>query len=155
MLNVSAMLKVSELAKRAGVTPDTVRFYTRQGLLTPARDPDNGYQLYQARDLQRLTFAKKARQLGFTLKEISEILAEADEDQSPCPLVRDLFSRKLALVEQQIAELTQLRDRMADAMHAWQHMPDGSPDGQTLCRLIEHWNQVEPVPGCCGDSRHE
>lgn len=151
------MFKVSELAKRAGVSADTVRFYTRQGLLAPRRDPENGYQLYQQRDLQRLLFARKARQLGFSLKEVSEILAQADEHHSPCPLVRELFERKFAEVERQIQELTALRERMADAMSAWRAMPDSSPDGHTICRLIEHWNDAggdsaPPDSGhCCGD----
>ena len=147
------MLKVSELAKRAGVSADTVRFYTRQGLLSPLRDPDNGYQLYQDQDFQRLVFAKKARQLGFSLKEITDILREADEHQSPCPLVRDLFVQKFADVERQIAELTALRDRMADAMATWRSMPDAAPDGHTICRLIEHWNQASS--DCCEESPHE
>lgn len=149
------MLKVSELAKRAGVSADTVRFYTRQGLLSPERDPDNGYQLYRDQDFQRLVFAKKARQLGFSLKEIQDILSEADAAHSPCPMVRDLFERKFAEVERQIAELTALRDRMADAMTVWSEMPDGTPDGHTICRLIEHWNDTEAATRCCEGNNHD
>ncbi|WP_020406067.1 MerR family transcriptional regulator [Hahella ganghwensis] len=138
-------LKVSELAKRAGVSADTVRFYTRQGLLSPQRDDHNGYQLYNREDLQRLQFAKKARQLGFTVKEITSILEQSEHHHSPCPMVRDLFESKLQEVEEQIAELQTLRMHMKEAMSVWNTMPDGTPDGHTICQLIEHWEDDRDV----------
>lgn len=143
-------MKVSELAKAAEVNPDTVRFYTREGLLNPSRNPDNNYQQYAAEDLRRLRFSRKARQLGFSLPEIRDILKQADEHHSPCPMVRDVFKDRLASVEREIAELQQLRERMKSALDAWQAMPDGTPDGHTICRLIEHWDDDHPHPngGC-------
>lgn len=134
-------MKVIELARAADVNTDTVRYYTRLGLLRPRRDADNGYRRYGAGDLQRLRFVRRARQLGFSLQEITEILREADDHSSPCPLVRELFEHKLADVERRLAELTEMRDRMRQAMAAWQGMPDGVPDGHTICRLIEHWDR--------------
>lgn len=147
-------MKVSELARAAGVSADTVRFYTREGLLHPNRDPHNGYQRFDADDLRRLRFARKARQLGFSLREVTDILREADEQRSPCPQVRDLFTQKLTDVEQQLRELTALRDRMRAAMTQWQEMPDGAPDGHTICRLIEHWDEDEAKrpAACCAQS---
>ena len=67
-------MKVTELARTAGVTAETVRHYTRQALLKPRRDPDNGYQLFDQQDLDRLRFIQRARTLGFSLKEIADIL---------------------------------------------------------------------------------
>lgn len=144
-------MKVKEIATAAGVSPDTVRFYTREGLLRPVRNPDNNYQLYDAEDLRRLRFARKARQLGFSLPEIRQILEQADDHHSPCPMVRDVFTQRLAEVEREIGELQLLRKRMVSALSAWQEMPDGTPDGHTICRLIEHWD--DPSAGsCCGSS---
>ncbi|PXX92761.1 MerR family transcriptional regulator [Marinobacter vulgaris] len=140
-------MKVKEIAMGAGVNPDTVRFYTREGLLKPARNPDNNYQLYDAEDLRRLRFARKARQLGFSLPEIRQILEQAEDDHSPCPMVRDVFQQRLAEVEREIAELQQLRNRMNAALSAWQDMPDGTPDGHTICQLIEHWDEAVPETG--------
>jgi len=145
-------MKVSELARAAGVSADTVRFYTREGLLHPARDPHNGYQRFSAGDLQRLRFARKARQLGFSLREVTDILHDADDRRSPCPQVRDLFARKLADVERQLQELTSLRDRMLAATRQWRAMPDGAPDGRTICRLIEHWDEDSAAANGCLDS---
>lgn len=133
-------MKVSAIAKAAEVTPDTVRFYTREGLLSPHRNPDNNYQHYSTEDLRRLRFARKARQLGFSLPEIRSILMQADDHHSPCPMVRDVFEKRLTQVEREISELQLLRNRMKSALNAWQAMPDGTPDGHTICCLIEHWD---------------
>jgi len=137
-------MKVKEIAVGAGVNPDTVRFYTREGLLKPIRNPDNNYQQYDSDDLRRLRFARKARQLGFSLPEIRQILEQADDHHSPCPMVRDVFQQRLTKVEREIAELQQLRNRMTAALSAWQGMPDGTLDGHTICQLIEHWDEAVP-----------
>ncbi len=134
-------MQASQLARRAGVPVDTVRFYTKQGLLKPARNPRNGYQMYDREDYQRLVFARKARQLGFSLKDIHEILNQAEQKNSPCPMVRELFERHLEQVEQQLLELKSLRERMRAALAAWETMPDGAPDSETICQLIERWDE--------------
>ncbi|KPQ26817.1 MULTISPECIES: MerR family transcriptional regulator [unclassified Halomonas] len=136
-------MKVSELAKRGGVTPETVRHYTREQLLAPTRHPDNGYQLYSATDLERLQFIQRARKLGFSVAEIRDILAHADQGDSPCPLVRDLLANRLPQIRAQIQELEALAQRMEQALESWQHMPDGTPDGHSLCRLIESFPEKQ------------
>ncbi|RTR03360.1 MerR family transcriptional regulator [Halomonas nitroreducens] len=130
-------MKVSELARQAGVTAETVRHYTREGLLQPERNPGNGYQLYDGTDLERLRFIQRARTLGFGVAEIREILEHADQGDSPCPLVRDLLASRLPEIRARIRELEALATRMEQALDAWADMPDGTPDGHSLCRLIE------------------
>ncbi|QNI01852.1 MerR family DNA-binding protein [Halomonas sp. SH5A2] len=136
-------MKVSELAKRGGVTSETVRHYTREQLLAPKRHPDNGYQLYSTTDLERLQFIQRARKLGFSVAEIRDILAHADQGDSPCPLVRDLLANRLPQIRAQIQELEALAQRMEQALESWQHMPDGTPDGHSLCRLIESFPEKQ------------
>lgn len=130
-------MKVSELARLAGVTAETVRHYTREGLLHPERHPENGYQLFGHDDLDRLRFIQRARTLGFGVAEIREILDHADHGDSPCPMVRDLLASRLPQIRERIRELESLAARMEQALAAWQEMPDGTPDGHSLCRLIE------------------
>ncbi|HCR99033.1 MULTISPECIES: MerR family transcriptional regulator [Halomonas] len=130
-------MKVSELAKQGGVTAETVRHYTREGLLLPSRHPDNGYQLFSSTDLERLHFIQRARKLGFSVAEIRDILLHADQGDSPCPLVRDLLASRLPQIRTRIAELEALAQRMEQALESWEHMPDGTPDGHSVCRLIE------------------
>ncbi|MEH6356970.1 MAG: MerR family DNA-binding protein, partial [Marinobacter sp.] len=118
-------MKVKDMAQAAGVTPDTVRFYTREKLLAPSRNPENNYQHFSSEDLRRLRFARKARQLGFSLPEIRDILNQADDKHSPCPMVRGVFEQRVAEVERQINELQQLHQRMQKALDAWRSMADG------------------------------
>jgi len=145
-------MKVSELARGAGVTPETVRHYVREGLLHPERHPDNGYQLFTQDDLERLRFIQRARTLGFGVAEIREILDHADHGDSPCPMVRDLLASRLPQIRERISELQALAERMERALDAWAEMPDGTPDGHSLCRLIESF--PEPLHTDATPSSH-
>ncbi|MCL6415991.1 MerR family DNA-binding protein [Aestuariirhabdus sp. Z084] len=133
-------MRVKQLAEAAHVTTDTVRFYARKGLLMSTRDPDNGYQHFNQEALRQLRFIQQARTLGFSLQEIEQILHHQHSASSPCPMVRDLLSQRVPKVRQQIEELQTLLHRMENALDRWQEMPDGLPDGHTICRLIEHWD---------------
>ena len=137
------MMKVSELAKQAEVTADTVRHYSRIGLLKPERNPDNGYQLYDAIDLKHLRFIQKARLLGFSLNDIESIVHHEHRGTSPCSTVRSLMASHLPKVRDQIAELQQQLTRMEQAILAWEEMSDGGLDDDVICPLIEHWNNQE------------
>lgn len=137
-------MKVSELARQAGVTAETVRHYTREELLHPERHPENGYQLFGQGSLERLRFIQRARTLGFTVAEIRDILDHADHGDSPCPLVRDLLASRLPEIHARIHELQALATRMEEALDAWAEMPDGTPNGHSLCRLIESF--PAPMP---------
>lgn len=138
-------MKVNELAKRGGVTAETVRHYAREQLLAPERHPDNGYQLFSDTDLERLRFIQRARKLGFSVAEIRDILAHSDQGDSPCPMVRDLLTSRLPQIRSRIAELEALAQRMEQALASWQHMPDGTPDGHSVCRLIESFPEKVPA----------
>ena len=130
-------MTVSELARRAGVTADTVRHYTRSGLLVPIRDESNGYNCYSSSDLARMLFIRKARQLGFSLGDVRDILKESSHGHSPCPQVRKLMEQHLQETRRRLQDLEKLRARMEHAAALWAHMPDGMPDGQAVCHLIE------------------
>lgn len=130
-------MKVSELARAADVTPETVRHYVREGLLDAQRDPDNGYRVFHAQDLDRLRFLRAARDLGFSIPEIRVILDDAAQGDSPCPHVRQFARDRLAELDAQLAELTARRARLAALVSMWRTLPDGVPSGAQLCPLIE------------------
>lgn len=134
-------MNVSQLAQRVGTTADTVRHYTELGLLSPARNPLNGYREYSHHDLSRLEFVLQARSLGFTLADIKSLLEESDAGKSPCQHTRSLIEQRLQEVEQQIAELTRLSTRMRKAMQAWATQPDCAPDETSVCGLIASWQE--------------
>jgi MerR family Zn(II)-responsive transcriptional regulator of zntA len=131
------MLTVTELARRSGATPHAVRYYTRMGLLRPERNPDNGYRLYAYREVAWLRFIRQAKRLGYTLNEIREIMQDSDQGQSPCPRVREILLRRIDGNRRQLEELMALQARMEQALKQWAGMPDGIPDGHSVCHLIE------------------
>ncbi len=131
------LYRVNELAKLCQVPPDTIRHYTRIGLLQPQRDPVNGYRQYTVNDSKRLDFIRKAKSLGFSLKEIEHILAESRKGKSPCPLVRDLIAHRIRANRARLEHLVELQERMERALDGWNDMADGIPDGDSICYLIE------------------
>ncbi|MBD3645320.1 MAG: MerR family transcriptional regulator [Alcanivorax sp.] len=130
-------MRVSDLARKAGTTTETVRHYTDIGLLQPARDPNNGYRRYGNTDLRLLRFALKARHLGFTLTDIQSLADASRHGESPCGQVRMLIETRLEQVETQISELKSLSQRMRTAMAEWQTSPDRRLDDGRVCGLID------------------
>lgn len=131
------LYQVKQLAKLCKVPADTVRHYTRIGLLRPDRDPTNGYYKYRVSDSKRLDFIRKAKSLGYSLKEIKHILAESQKGKSPCPMVRELISQRIKENRAHLEQLMELQTRMEKALASWEKMPDGVPDGNSICHLIE------------------
>ena len=128
---------VTELANRCNTTPHAVRYYTRMGLLRPERHPENGYRLYDIAEVPWLKFVQRAKNLGYTLKEIKEIMHDADDNKSPCPRVREILMKRIDENRQRLDELLALQIRMEQALKQWENMPDGIPDGHSVCHLIE------------------
>ena len=93
-------MKVTQLANKLATTADTVRYYTRLKLLNPIKS-SNGYKFYSAKDESRLSFILSVRKLGFTVADIQQILAEADNGKAACPLVREVIKERLAETEKQ------------------------------------------------------
>lgn len=131
------MLTANVLAKETDVSLYTVRHYTRIGLLKPARNPQNDYKIYQPSDVTRLRFINSAKNLGFTLAEISQILEKAAHGESPCPSVRKIIVRRIAENRRKIKELQKLQKKMENALGEWENLTDSMPNGTSVCGLIE------------------
>lgn len=134
-------LTAAVLARASDTTVHTVRHYTRKGLLTPTRNPDNRYHLYRPQDIERLRFIWRAQSLGFELKDIREILAHSETGASPCPRVRDILRQQVQKNRRKLDEMLALQMRMEQALSEWQSMPDGVPSGDSVCYLIETFNE--------------
>jgi MerR family copper efflux transcriptional regulator len=98
---------IGELAKQAGVAIDTVRYYERNALLTPAGRLASGYRRYGMTELKRLRFIRRAKALGFSLDDVRELLALSDEHD--IAKVRRAAEHKRADIERRIAELEHIR----------------------------------------------
>lgn len=113
-------MNIGQLSRRTGVPIDTVRYYEKQHLLPAPTRSASGYRHYEADDVLRLTFIRRAKVLGFTLEEIRDLLALSRNDSGDMAGIRAAAADKLADVERRLAELTRVRDglrTLVDACH--------------------------------------
>ena len=100
------MYRIGELAKLANVTPDTIRYYEKQQMIDHEVRTEGGFRLYTDNDLQRLRFIRYARQLGFTLESIRELLSiRIDPEHHTCQESKSIVQARLDEVEGRIQEL--------------------------------------------------
>ncbi|WP_096087198.1 Zn(2+)-responsive transcriptional regulator [Agaribacterium haliotis] len=126
--------KIGELAKRAGISQDTLRFYEKNALICASARSASGYRLYSNDDFARLNFILKAKQVGFSLTEIRELLAlKIDKDKSSCQEVKDLVDEKLANVDARISELHRIRASLA----LLSQNCAGGPSSASHCSILE------------------
>lgn len=106
-------MRIGELAEAAGTTTKTLRFYEEQGVLPAAERTPSGYRDYTPEAVARIDFVHRGQAAGLTLAQIKQILDIRDHGQAPCDHVRDLLDTRLADIEQQLAQLSALRDTIA------------------------------------------
>ena len=102
-------MKIGSVANRAEVSIDTLRFYEREGLISPARRMFSGYRDYPEEVLDRLEFIKEAKGLGFSLREIKELLSMGVKSTRECGPITHKAQQKLAEMESEIERLQRLR----------------------------------------------
>lgn len=108
------MYIIGKLARLVGVSTDTLRYYEKQGLILPASKSEVGYRLYTDDALKRIRFIKHAQQCGFTLSEITELLALKHRDAACCQDMRHRAIEKKLQLERKIRAL----QRMSNALDA-------------------------------------
>lgn len=102
-------MKIGEVAKAAGVTVDTVRFYERRGVLPAADRRPSGYRTFTASTVERIQLAKSLQELGFTLDEVIDALRSHDEGGATCESERWRLEAVLDRIDAKIAELRRVR----------------------------------------------
>ncbi|MGJ4898737.1 helix-turn-helix domain-containing protein [Bradyrhizobium oligotrophicum] len=124
-------LTIGDLAKRTGTKVETIRYYERIGLLPlPARTEGN-YRAYDNDQLGRLSFIRRARDLGFSIDQVRDLLDLADQRDRSCDAVDVIAGQHLAEIERKIADLVALRDELADVIGRCKHGTVAD------CRIIE------------------
>jgi Hg(II)-responsive transcriptional regulator len=106
------ILSIGQVAQRAGVGVETVRFYEREGLLEEPPRRASGYRQYSEQVVKRIGFIKRAKEPGFSLKEMSELLLLRVDAQTSCDEVRQRTEAKLAEVERKLVELQRMRQAL-------------------------------------------
>src|SRR6266478_745717 len=91
-----ASLSIGKVARRAGIGVETIRFYEREGLLAAPARRDSGYRLYTERVIGRIRFIRRAKELGFSLKEIKELLQLRRNASSTCEDIREKAEAKIS-----------------------------------------------------------
>jgi len=112
-------LSSGELADLAGVSRDTLRHYERKGVLPRPLRGHNAYRQYPPEALQRVQLVRRALSVGFTLDELARVLKVRDAGGAPCEDVRRLAAQKLLNVQDQLRELTRLRDDLQETIKEW------------------------------------
>ena len=125
------MLAIGMLAKRTGTKVQTVRYYEQIGLLPQPGRTEGGQRRYGDADLDRLAFIRHARQLGFTLEAIRELLDLSDNPSRSCAEVDVIAHRQLKEVEARIARLEALRKELKRMLR------ECSRDTVSDCRVLE------------------
>jgi DNA-binding transcriptional MerR regulator len=112
-------LRSGELARLTGLSPDTIRYYERKGILPESPRTASGYRIYGRDAIDRVRLVQRALQLGFTLAELSEILQMHDGGGVPCHRVLNMTEEKICSLEQQIEELRRTQRYMRQLVRQW------------------------------------
>jgi Hg(II)-responsive transcriptional regulator len=133
-------MRTHEVAERAGVNSQTLRYYERRGLLAqPPRSPA-GYRDYPPSAVAVLRFVKRAQELGFTLAEVGELLALAEGGPEACDSARGLAESHIAELERRMADLQRMRECLRRLVATCQR-----PRTDRSCPLLEIIDSDTPL----------
>ncbi len=116
MSESAQILTIGQAAKRSGVPAKTIRYYEEIQLVAPARRGANGYRYYRDEDIRVLDFVRRARSLGFSIKEVQALLALWHDRTRASAEVKALVGGHVTVIEQKISELQSLRGTLVDLM---------------------------------------
>ncbi len=129
---------IGAVARQVGVSVKTIRFYEQERLLGPPARTEKGYRRYSEEAVRQLQFIKKAQSLGFSLREIQEILALRRQEKVACSHVDRALHEKLKAVQQKVRELQALESSLKRLAKTWKKgLPKALPPG-SICPYIEN-----------------
>ncbi|MCH7936529.1 MAG: MerR family DNA-binding protein [Proteobacteria bacterium] len=112
-------LTISKAAKNAGVGVETIRFYERKGLIEqPPKPLDTGFRVYPEETVQRVRFIRQAQEIGFSLREIEELLSLRADPSADCSDVRERAAAKLEEVDRKMEQLGRIRSALDELIAA-------------------------------------
>ena len=124
---------IGRVAGETGIPAKTIRYYESVGLIQAAQRARNGYRVYDQRTVEVLRFIKRARDLGFPVQEVAELLALWSNRKRASSVVKRLAERHIARIERKLAELESLRDVLLDLSHRCHG--DARPDCPIIAAL--------------------
>ncbi len=125
-------MKIGQVALKTGLNVQSIRFYERKGLLPSPSRTDAGQRLYDQESIQRIQFIKHAQAVGFSLKEISELLSVKVSPDGSCLAIRQLATEKLLQLEQRLESIKRMKSALQSMMEL---CDEGLPVGE--CPILE------------------
>ena len=133
-------MNIGQAASQSGLSAKMIRYYESIGLLPVAGRTESGYRHYASKDLDRLAFIKRARDLGFSLEEVGKLLALWQDRQRASAEVKALATSHIAELNRKISEMTSLRDTLGELVEHCHG--DDRPD----CPILK---DLESGGNCC------
>ena len=128
------MLKISELSEKTGLTAHTLRYYEKHGLINASNRSEAGYRFYTDSDVRRVQFVKTARNTGFSLEDIGQLLSiRVDKLSHSCQEVTDITRKKLVEVNAKLTELQSMQQTLELLLESC----CGGPENATHCSIME------------------
>ncbi|MDB5243589.1 MAG: transcriptional regulator, MerR family [Spirosoma sp.] len=124
-------LSIGDLARTTDTKVETIRYYERTGLLPPPPRTSGNYRAYGGEHLARLSFVRRARDLGFSIEQVRALLGLADQQHLSCEAVDTIARERLAEVDRKLADLAALRRELASLIGQCRHGTIAE------CRIIE------------------
>jgi DNA-binding transcriptional MerR regulator len=135
-------IRIGRVSEQTGLSVDAIRFYEKQRLLERPLRTEGGFRLFNAEDIQRIHFIRRAQQLGFSLPEIRELLVLQRDADKACSHVRDLLRAKVATVREKIRELGILEEQLTKNLRKCErHLKAAGICDQHECPVLQAISQ--------------
>jgi DNA-binding transcriptional MerR regulator len=133
-----AGMQIGRVSQQTGLSVDAIRFYEKQRLLERAPRTEGGFRLFNARDIQRIQFIRRAQRLGFSLPEIRELLVIDRDERETCSHMRDLLQAKVAQIRGKIEELRLLEEQLTKKLRKCERKLKASGDSHNdRCPVLD------------------
>ncbi|MEH6626974.1 MAG: heavy metal-responsive transcriptional regulator [Motiliproteus sp.] len=106
------LITIGKLATACGLTADAIRFYEKQGLIAPTGRTESGYRLYDSMSLERIEFIACAKEVGFTLDEIHQLLLLKDDPAGSCAEVKEHGRQKIEEINRKLVALARMKESL-------------------------------------------
>ncbi|MEZ4588303.1 MAG: heavy metal-responsive transcriptional regulator [Gemmatimonadales bacterium] len=127
-------MRIGEVARKAGVNVQTLRYYERRGLVLPARRESSGYREYDAETPRRVRFIKRAQRLGFSLADAAELLTLRGRPSSDMQAVRAAVTAQIDAIDSRVRSLSRIRAELAAMLECCEQTCDAP---SLRCPIVE------------------